>query len=453
MKLVHIIPHCGGGAGKVLRNLLSGLAFFCPGEFENRLCLFEHADDKTKDWARTNGIPLCERISPTSPVLNEMVEKADICQIHFWNHPSIYHFYAAVAGKRARWLQWAYVNGGNHCAATTQGFTEACVSFGNNFTVSTPASLSSPALEGHDVSLVFMSAGIDGFIDVQPLAHPGFRLCYVGTVESSKMHEGFLKLARSLCAPGRSFVVAGGAQHASLAQKARLHGISDFLEVRGPVARIAHLLAASDCFAYPLAADHYGTGEQALIEAMCAGLPQVVYANGPEKCIVRDGITGMIASSPEEFAQHVDTLENNPNLRHRMASASRIYAQSAFGLETVIRSWQGIYQKSMRREKESCSFVLKDTYKTFDFGAKSFLASIAKEEIRDLYVEIFQRLAKGDAIENDIVARHVALPPIFHCKTRGSVRHYARWFGESPLLCAAARQLNLFKPMEEQWHD
>ena len=70
-----------------------------------------------------------------------------------------------------------------------------------------------------------------------------------------------------------------------------------------------------DIFFYPLQPDHYGTAENALVEAMSLGLMPVVLDNPAEMAIVRDGETGFVARSIERCTALLQTLLASPGLR------------------------------------------------------------------------------------------------------------------------------------------
>ena len=67
-------------------------------------------------------------------------------------------------------------------------------------------------------------------------------------------------------------------------------------------------LQQSQIFFYPLQPDHYGTAENALIEAMSLGLVPVVLANPAECAIIEHGVTGFIGTTIADCAAILDML-------------------------------------------------------------------------------------------------------------------------------------------------
>ena len=58
----------------------------------------------------------------------------------------------------------------------------------------------------------------------------------------------------------------------------------------GFVENVVKLYEQMDVFGYPLNPNHFGTGEQALREAMFVGLPIVAFENPCEKEIIENGV-------------------------------------------------------------------------------------------------------------------------------------------------------------------
>ena len=95
----------------------------------------------------------------------------------------------------------------------------------------------------------------------------------------------------------------------------------------GPTSNPAAALANADIFFYPLQREHYGTAENALVEAMSLGLAPLVLDNPAEKAIVQDGQTGFIASSIEEIGSLLEMLLLLPDVREKI-SRNAIHAMA-----------------------------------------------------------------------------------------------------------------------------
>jgi len=83
---------------------------------------------------------------------------------------------------------------------------------------------------------------------------------------------------------------------------------------------LARAYADMDLFAFPSRTDTFGNVVQ---EALASGVPAVVTDDGGPRFIVRNGETGFVASSDDEFCGCVVALARDRSLRRRMAAAAR----------------------------------------------------------------------------------------------------------------------------------
>lgn len=82
---------------------------------------------------------------------------------------------------------------------------------------------------------------------------------------------------------------------------------------------LARAYADMDIFAFPSRTDTFGNVVQ---EALASGVPAVVTDAGGPRFIVRDGETGFVASSDDEFCDCVVALARDQLLRRRMSFAA-----------------------------------------------------------------------------------------------------------------------------------
>jgi len=132
------------------------------------------------------------------------------------------------------------------------------------------------------------------------------------------MHPGFFEAIGRLV--GNEFVVSvwGAADDAVLA-RAQAMRHPECIRFCGETADPAAALSEANIFFYPLQPDHYGTAENALIEAMSLGLTPVVWGNPAERAIIRDGETGFVAHSIAECISLLQMLLLLPELRDRIS--------------------------------------------------------------------------------------------------------------------------------------
>ena len=170
------------------------------------------------------------------------------------------------------------------------------------------------------------------------------------------MHPAFFdvidKLDGEICASVWGNVEPEGA----VVARARAMRHPERISFGGQTAEPAAALSGADLFFYPLQHDHYGTAENALIEAMSLGLVPVVLNNPAEMAIVRHGETGFVAHSIEECAALLQELLSSPDLREQLSrNAMRHVAETrtpARSAQDFVALWQGL----LGELKKLCNF-------------------------------------------------------------------------------------------------
>jgi phosphatidylinositol alpha 1,6-mannosyltransferase len=184
-----------------------------------------------------------------------------------------------------------------------------------------------------------MTRGIDmGFF------HPGkrrvsdgvFRLGFVGRITPEKSVRLFAKVEHALLARGitnfRFLIVGDGSEREWLSQNLRQADLPGIL--RGE--DLAAAYADMDLFLFPSRTDTFGNVVQ---EAMASGAPSIVTDGGGPKFIVRDGVTGCVAHSDEEFVQcAVDLMQDRARLERMRAAGLKQAAHASWD-----RVFEGVY--------------------------------------------------------------------------------------------------------------
>ena len=427
--ILHITPHLGGGVGRVLLNYLE-YTLSHGGDRHSLVCL-DYANERAAGRAAATGIPLRDHLSRDMPALLRAIADADLVLIHWWNHPLLYALLIREPLPPARVLIWSHVSG----HTPTQNFTDPLLKYPDLFVVSTPYSMDAPAVRGLDpawrdarVRLVFSCAGIDHVASVRPQYHRGFRVGYVGTVDYCKMHPNFIRMSAAVDVPDICFIVCGGPREAELSAEAERAGVGEKFEFKGHVADPRQDLSTFDVFGYPLAPGHYGTGEQALIEALACGVPPVVLDNGPESIIVENGVTGIIAGDEASYTQAVEALYHHPDLRSRLSHAARLSARKRFTIEKTARDWDALYAEAMLLPKRGrCRPTTSgDRVST---PAELFIEALGEHGAD--YAESY-RCGPGNAGSAEERIAHKE--GLFRAETRGSAMHYLSFFPDDPYL-------------------
>jgi glycosyltransferase involved in cell wall biosynthesis len=277
---------------------------------------------------RREGVELS--VCPDPAELDQLIEAADLVLLQFWNCPSMFELLVRPL-PAARLVAWVRMQG----LDPPQVVPDALVDFADDVLLTTPVTGASPALRRRRQSeppLVAPGiADMDRLESWQPLAHDGFVIGYVGTVNEGKLHPRFVELCAAVDVPDARFVVYGtGGGEDALRAEAAARGIGDRVDVRGHTEDLAAALGEMDVFGYPLRPDTYASSEKAIQEAMWVGIPPVVFPYGGVRELVRSGVDGLVAEDDAQYAQHLELLASDPDLRARLGAEARLRARAVF---------------------------------------------------------------------------------------------------------------------------
>lgn len=345
MKVLHITPHLGGGVGKAH----AAMQAVMPPEVERSFVLLEAPRD-------TRYAEAIERAGARVRVASDLAEvatlaaRADIVQFEFWNHPRLFECLARCAFPRMRSAVWSHISG-LAPPFVPAGLIDAAM----RFVFTTEASFGGAADLAPGTRRPVAIGSAFGFQNTTGLAdHHNPRIAYLGTVDFVKMHPGFFDAIDALQGEGVEASVWGAFDpHGSVAAKHAGMRHSERVLMCGETADPQSALSNAGVFFYPLQSNHYGTAENALIEAMSLGLVPVVLDNPAEAAIVRDGRTGFLASSIDECVLLIDMLLASPDLRRRLSNNAATWAETHRRPEHSAREfmilWLGMLAEEPRR--------------------------------------------------------------------------------------------------------
>ncbi len=142
--------------------------------------------------------------------------------------------------------------------------------------------------------------------------------------------------------PARLFVAGDGEILPSLRDLSKQLGVEDRIHWLGNVPDPKSLLQASDIFVLASVGEAFGL---VLAEAMACGVPIVGSRSGSLPEVVAEGLTGLLATplDPRAFADQLETLARNPELRKRMAVAAVERVRDNFTVELAVANTLKIY--------------------------------------------------------------------------------------------------------------
>lgn len=168
-----------------------------------------------------------------------------------------------------------------------------------------------------------MQRGVDSELFHPAKRDPGerpFTIGYVGRLSTEKNVRLLREVEQTLVKAGHTdyrFVIAGPGSEEEWLRANMIR--AEFVGVlKGD--DLARAYANMDVFAFPSYTDTFGN---VILEALASGVPAVVTDGGGPKFLIQNGVTGMVASSDDEFCQSVLTLFENREMQKRMHAEAR----------------------------------------------------------------------------------------------------------------------------------
>jgi glycosyltransferase involved in cell wall biosynthesis len=424
-KVLHITPHLGGGVGKALSGLIEQVKC-SPNNFIHKIVCLEKPEksqfiEKIIDYG-------CKIVyCPNHNELCQEIAESDIVQIEFWNHPILLNALCSDRVPPMRLLIW-YHNSGLFYPQIPLPL----ISLAQRFVFTSECSFLAPNIKhcSDDIrqKLTVISSG--GGLENLPLASAcqptkSLQSGYFGSLNFSKLHPEFISFLGAVKLPNFSVRLIGDETNKTqLINQCLQINRPNLLEFRGYTENIETELFQINVLIYLLNPSHYGTAENALIEAMAMGIVPIVLNNPAEQCIVQDQVTGFIVKNAEQLAEVIHNLAENPSLR--FAISQRCSTQ-------VKQKYQ--YEKSYRLFCENYQNLLNNAKRTVDF--QSVFGCQPSDWFRVFYdrAKIFQ----DDG--------NVILPEQYSCyslfeKTKGSVFHFSHYYPDDLLLQKWLTNLN-----------
>jgi glycosyltransferase involved in cell wall biosynthesis len=170
--------------------------------------------------------------------------------------------------------------------------------------------------------------------------NPVFTIGWIGSPSTAKYLTAIAPALFRVCKGGRSKVVLIGSGPVELeGVPTEVKPWSEETEVRD--------LESCDVGIMPLYDGLWEKGKCGLktIQYMACALPVVVSPVGVNKEIVEDGITGILASSNEEWVNALTALRDDKALRDRLGLAGRKTAEKKYSVEVIAPRFAGLIRE------------------------------------------------------------------------------------------------------------
>jgi glycosyltransferase involved in cell wall biosynthesis len=396
--VVHIVPHLGGGVGKALLGLVRASAH---QHYQHDFILLE-SPEKTSVFDSLEKLGCTIRIKPAPEEIVQLIALADIVQLEWWCHPATFAFLCTHALPPHRLVLWSH-----HSGLFPPYIPSGLLEHAQCGVFSSPCSLRIPQLKEYrqqHFTVISSGSGLSPAPHRPAPARTKPQCGYLGTLSAAKMHPEIVNFLSAVAIP--DFSVGFWGDPAGLEQlKSQCEDIGkpQLLQYHGFATDPAQVLQSLEIFPYLLNPIHYGTAENALLEAMSAEVVPIVLRNPAEMAIVSHGITGLIVSSPQEFNEAILYLYQHPEHRMEMGKRAREYVLSTFTPERTAASFARVYDQLLDQPKQATDY-------------QSFLGNTPHQWYSQCY-----------AISPTLPLSKLEIPHYLE-KTKGSLQHFLRYF-------------------------
>lgn len=432
VEVLHITPHLGGGVGTVVLNWLKK-ELEVNKAFHHTIACLEKNKNSMQEFLDI-GMSIYDGLQSSQSLLMEWVGQADIVLLHWWNHPALFDVMVNAKFPPCRLIIW------NHVSALYPPYIHSnkLIEFADRFIFTSPVSYEAeeivhlPHHLREKLGVVWSSGGTERFRNFKKRVHSGFNVGMTGTVDYAKLHPDFVNMCANINIPNVHFMVCSGDSQEHVKADAIKLNVARKFSFYGRVPSIMPYLAVYDVFGYPLQPKHLGTCEQAIGEAMLAGVVPVVLNNPAERYIVENGVTGIIADSTEEYSRAVEYLYHNPNVRKRLAQNANSSANEKYSLTRKMAAWEKIFSDVLTRNKKTRMW----SSQNFTTGSGVFIESIGKYgEIFKAYIHARQQYdAPGVQQSKKAIIDLFRSNSQWYSNNKGGIKQYLRLFPEDVYL-------------------
>lgn len=395
IKILHITGHLGGGVGTVVLNYLVHKS--SDASQRHSVISLDYLNSYATDVLSSVDIEYSDRCHARIDHINSKIREADIVLLHWWNHPLITDLLVRKRLEACRLVLWSHISG----SPAPNNFTRKIFGYPDELIFTTPLSYFDPEFVDlpervkDKVGSIWSTGGVERLKGYSPIAHDGFNIGYVGNLDFTKIHPEFVEICNMVDIPDVRFTVVGPLND-ELSRKVEDAGLTDRIRFTGFVSEEEKWaeLCRFDLFGYPLARHHYGTCDQTLQEAMAVGIVPIVLDNPMESYIVKDGRTGLVARSVNEYVDCLHTLYRDKQLRNRFAEEGRKQAFSEYSLEGLSANWDAVFNRLITLDRQEKFWP--DVENASDLEPHEvFLESLGR------YGGVFTEFLKAERVSND----------------------------------------------------
>ncbi len=340
MRILHLAAHLGGGIGRAH----SALVGVMPPRVDQTFLLLQAPADRYVEV-----VGRCAQVFVGDyRDAARLVREVDVVQVEYWGHPALDECLGRLLRDGdldfKKIVVWCHVSC-LHPPYPPPWLVERADRFVFTSMVSMqPGScLHGRILASCTPEFSVVNSGF-GFTP-GPAAPERGGVAYLGTVDFKKLHPEVFDVLDAVDI-GVPVSFWGRTSAEVVAARAAMRH-PEGAQLMGYTEAPRDVLSQASVLFYPLRPDHYGTAENALVEAMSLGVVPVVLRNPAECAIVEDGISGVVVDTVTEAAEAARVLITDHIRGWRMALSQGAVTEAgrrapARSAKMLVELWQGL---------------------------------------------------------------------------------------------------------------
>lgn len=429
MNILHVTAHMGGGVGQALSALVLEETENC----HRIICL-----ERPEKMQLINICIACGTRVQIAPLREDILSAliwSDIVVLHWWHHPVMTRFLSGFPSIPIRVILWAHISGCCYPVLPAALLLKAQeIFFTSPYSYENQEWSEEEREQIKKKSCVLYGSGIIHQTDCldwegrERSNHTLYNIGYAGTFARSKMHPGFVQACAEILKglPEAHFLLAGDIESGVWIQReAQALGIQDRIEFTGYLDNMALFWRQIDVFGYPLNPQHFGTTENIILEAMCAGVPVVLLNQAAEKYIVSHLEDGILAESMDDYVEWIIRLQSDKALREALTIQAAKKVGRLYDHKRIVIAFQREVAKLNKMSKRPVYFS--DVLGTVP---ADYISCALPAELRENWI----RLKDNQLSPKEKERFFQTIPYILKEHSKSSIPHFARSYPDDLFL-------------------
>jgi len=419
--ILHIIPHLGGGLGRVI------FAYLREELKQNQnihyILTLEETKNAVENYDDLKKYIKCVNWRNEIKEIKSYINFADIVVIHWFNHPLLFDFMVNFKFLFCRLICY------NHVSSIFYPYTMPpnFFTFFDKIVFTTAASMEIPSvqnflkLDNKKFYVIESAFGAEYVNSNISKPKDEFIIGYIGTINHSKLHPNFIYMCSLVKSPVK-FVICSNDPQDLLKEEIKKFNIKDKFYLEGKVEDVKPYLEKFHIFGYPLQPQHFGSAEQALGESMVYKAVPIVFNNLAETYIIKHMENGLIVKNEKQYAESIDFLFNNPELRNKLSENACKFAKERYSIKNNVKKWNQVFEELMFQPKTFHKWTPKTKFGSL--GINLFLDSMGEK--KDVFKNYFKNPEKEENINSliDFLNSNIQ----FNLDRKGGIKQYLKYF-------------------------